>query len=133
MPGRGNGSEPERGEISPEDREALRRRAVEIGGRLDEVKARNAPAERPRFSPGAGYAIAFRFVADLIVGVAVGGFIGWALDRQFGSSPWLLALFLVLGFAAGLANVIRAARKMQAENAAAQRAGRSLADDDDEG
>jgi len=132
MPGAPNGSEPQRGEISPGDRDALRRRAAEIGGRLDEVRGRGAPVAPRHVSVGAGYALAFRFAADLIVGVAVGAFIGWVLDRQFGTSPWLLAVFVVFGFAAGLANVIRAARKLEAENAAAQRAAPSVQDDEDE-
>ncbi len=133
MPGTGNGSGPQRGEISPQDRAALRKRAAEIGDRVDKVKARTKPVERQQVSMGAGYTLAFRFAADLIVGVAVGGFIGWVLDRQFGTAPWLLALFVVLGFAAGLANIIRAARRLQAENEAAQRAAPSLDDDEDEG
>ncbi len=68
----------------------------------------------------------------MIVGVAVGGFIGWALDNQFGTAPWLMIVLVVFGFAAGLLNVIRAAKKAQAENEAAQRAAPSVAVDDDE-
>lgn len=131
MPGTGQGSDPRRGEMSPEDRAALRRRASEIGDRLDEVRSRDSPVERRQVSMGAGYTLAFRFAADLIIGVAAGGFIGWVLDRQFGTAPWLLALFVVLGFAAGLANIIRSARRLQAENEAAQRAAPSVKDDDE--
>lgn len=75
---------------------------------------------------------AFRFAADLIAGVGVGGLIGWALDRQFGTTPWLLALFVILGFAAGLSNVIRLAKQMQAEAEASQRAAPSVKDDDED-
>jgi ATP synthase protein I len=38
----------------------------------------------------------------------VGAGIGWALDRLLGISPWGLIVFLLLGFAAGVANVVRA-------------------------
>ena len=104
-----------------------------LGKRLDEVKARRAPAQtgdgRAR---GEAFARAFRFVAELIVGVGVGGFIGWALDRQFGTKPWLLVLFVTLGFAAGLLNVIRAAQKAQAEAVASQLATPSVSDDDED-
>lgn len=132
MPATGHGSDPRRGEISPEDRAALRKRAGEIGDRLDAVRSRDKPVERPRVSMGAGYALAFRFAADLIIGVAAGGFIGWLLDRQFGTGPFLLALFAVFGFAAGLANIVRSARRLQAENEAAQRAAPSVEDDDED-
>jgi ATP synthase protein I len=127
--GKGNG--PGRGEISPEQREAFRKRSDSIGKRLEVVKARRAPPEmgdgRAR---GEAFAKAFRFVAELIAGVGVGGFIGWALDRQFGTRPWLLVLFVTLGFAAGLTNVIRAAQKAQDEAAASQLATPAAADDD---
>jgi ATP synthase protein I len=39
----------------------------------------------------------------------VGAAIGWGLDKLFGISPWGLIVFLLLGFAAGVLNVMRAA------------------------
>ena len=62
----------------------------------------------------------------------MGGFIGWALDRLLGTAPWLLVLFVTLGFAAGLLNVIRAAQKAQAEATVAQLATPAVADDDED-
>jgi ATP synthase protein I len=50
---------------------------------------------------------------ELVVGTGIGGLIGWALDDVFGSKPWLLILFLILGFAAGIMNVVRDANKSQ--------------------
>ena len=129
--GKGNG--PGRGEISPEQREVFRKRSDSIGKRLEEVKARRAPPpsgdERAR---GEALAKAFRFVAELIAGVGVGGFIGWALDRLFGTAPWLMVLLVALGFAAGMLNVIRGAQKAQAEAAASQLAMPPVADDDED-
>lgn len=75
---------------------------------------------------------AFKIVAELVIGVGVGGFIGWALDRQLGTAPWLLIVFFLFGFAAGMLNVIRTARKMQAEAEPLQRAARPVKDDDDD-
>ena len=45
MSGEGNGQQPGRGEISPEDREAIRQRSQDIGKKLDAVKSRDKPAE----------------------------------------------------------------------------------------
>ena len=131
--GDGSGRGPDWGEISPADREALRQRSAEIGKRLDAVKSQRASsdpeADRARKS---AFGQAFRYAGELIVGVAVGGVLGWALDRQFGTAPWLMVVLVILGFAAGLLNVIRAAKKAQAENEAQQLAAPDAADDDDE-
>lgn len=48
---------------------------------------------------------------DLVVGVGVGAGIGWGLDYWLGTKPWLLALFIVFGFVAGLLNVVRTANQ----------------------
>jgi ATP synthase protein I len=39
----------------------------------------------------------------------VGAGIGWLLDRWLGISPWGMIVFLLLGFSAGVLNVMRAA------------------------
>lgn len=106
------------GEISPEEREAFRKRASELGRRLDEVQSRSAAksgkdAGRADLPPGAGLAQAFRFATELIVGLGVGWFIGNALDGVFGTAPWLMIAFLFIGFAAGMLNVVRAAQRTQ--------------------
>ena len=133
----GKGQDPkhaaEHGQISPEDREAIRQRSSEIGQKLDAVKAKRAEAEQAgNVARKEAYGQAARFAADLVVGVVLGGVLGWALDRQFGTAPWLMVLLVVLGFAAGLLNVIRAARIAQAENEALQRAAPPVADDEDD-
>jgi ATP synthase protein I len=83
--------------------------------RLKEGLARNQ-AGRPSDSPEAdraatasGYARGFRLSSELVAGVVVGAGIGWLLDRWLGISPWGLIVFLLLGFAAGVLNVMRSA------------------------
>ncbi|HEY7669723.1 MAG TPA: AtpZ/AtpI family protein [Hyphomicrobium sp.] len=133
MSAAGKGNSPGRGEISPEQRAAFHERSDALGKRLDEVKARrNPPQSGDARARGEAFAKAFRFVAELLVGVGVGGFIGWVLDRQLGTTPWLLVLFTALGFAGGLMNVIRAAQKAQAEMEQSQLAAPSVADDDED-
>lgn len=120
-----------RGEISREDREALKARAAGIGGRLEQVKARRAP-QLDSAARGSAMGQAFKIAIELVVGVLFGGLVGWALDRYFGSRPWLLVLFLVLGFAAGMMNVVRTARRMQAAAEPLQRAAPSVGPDDED-
>ena len=57
---------------------------------------------------GSGLARGLRLSTELVAGVLVGAGIGWALDRWLGISPWGLIVFLLLGFAAGVRNVVRA-------------------------
>jgi len=64
---------------------------------------------------------AFRMGIDLVVGAGVGLIIGINLDGWLETSPLFMILFLLLGFAAGIRNVIREALKMQAEAEGGQR------------
>ena len=72
-----------------------------------------------------------RLGVELVAGVAVGGFIGWALDRFLGTAPFLMVLFLGLGAAAGILNVVRTAKRMLAEAPPGKGLPRVLDDDDD--
>jgi ATP synthase protein I len=132
----GKGQRPEGGEISPEDREAFRKRSAELGQKLDALKSQKAQVERSAVGGGSpdqsAYGAAFKFAAELVVGVVVGGGLGWLLDRQFGTAPWLMIVLVILGFAAGLLNVVRAAQEAQAKNEPLQRAAPSVKDDDDD-
>jgi ATP synthase protein I len=44
-----------------------------------------------------------------VAGVLVGAVIGYMLDRWLGLSPWGFIVFVLLGFAAGILNLMRAA------------------------
>ena len=84
-------------------------------------RARHAPAPGPEpQGQGAALGQALRLGVELVAGVAVGGFIGWALDRFLGTAPLLMVVFLGLGAAAGIMNVVRTAKRMQADGAIGQ-------------
>lgn len=127
----GNNAGRGRGELSPEERKALQERASDIGRRLDEVKGRHAPVQDAAHR-GNALGQAFRIAVEFVVGVGVGGFIGWVLDGQLGTRPWLMLVFLILGFAAGMLNVIRMARRMQAASEPMQKSAPSVKDADDD-
>ncbi|HVZ06162.1 AtpZ/AtpI family protein [Hyphomicrobium sp.] len=128
----GKGQYPENGEMSPEDRDAIRKRSAALGQKLDALKAQRAKVERPAAQRSqSDFGPAFKFASELIVGVVVGGGLGWALDRQFGTAPWLMIVLVILGFAAGLLNVVRAAQEAQTKNEPLQKAAPSVKDDDE--
>lgn len=122
--------------MSDDERAAFEGRISELGARLDKVKAQRqaeAEAELDAEMRGRGMAYGLRMAAELVAAVIVGGAIGYGLDRWLGSTPWLFLLFFVLGFAAGVLNVVRAYEKMQKEIMARTggRIGNKVTDDED--
>ena len=96
----------------PNDEAALSARLQRLGKRLGEFKAgRQSDSEPARRSRADASAMArgFRLSTELVAGVAVGAAIGWLLDKWLGISPWGMIVFLLLGFAAGILNVMRSA------------------------
>ena len=57
--------------------------------------------------------IAWRMVTELVAGLGIGFGIGYGLDAVFGTRPWLMVLFIFLGFAAGIQTMLRTAREVQ--------------------
>ena len=54
-------------------------------------------------------ALGFRLSSELVAGVVVGAAIGWVFDRLLSTSPFGFIVFLLLGFVAGVVNVVRTA------------------------
>jgi ATP synthase protein I len=52
-------------------------------------------------------ATAMRLGTELMAGALVGCFIGYWIDKTSGASPIFLIIFTLLGFAAGVRNIIR--------------------------
>jgi ATP synthase protein I len=103
------GTEGERKE-PPDDEAARSARLQRLGDRLANANrpSENVTGPRQTADPSA-IARGFRLSTELVAGVLVGAMIGWLLDRWLGISPWGMIVFLLLGFAAGVLNVVRAA------------------------
>jgi ATP synthase protein I len=99
-------------EQPPADEAALSARFKRLGERLGHVHpdrpSESSPGQRPTADPSA-IARGFRLSTELVAGVLAGAGIGWVLDRWLGISPWGMIVFLLLGFAAGVLNVMRVA------------------------
>ncbi|MDB5655707.1 MAG: synthase assembly protein [Tardiphaga sp.] len=60
-------------------------------------------------SRASAMAVGLRLSSELVAGVVVGTILGWGLDRVLPTSPWGLIVFMLLGFVAGVINVMRSA------------------------
>lgn len=96
------------------DEAALSARLARLNHRLSEVR-NDRKNQTDQSGSGAASANAsamargFRLSSELIAGVLVGAVIGWGIDRLLSTSPWGLIVFFLLGFTAGVINVMRAA------------------------
>ncbi len=80
-----------------------------LGHARDAVRPASDGSGADRATTASGYARGFRLSSELVAGVVVGAGIGWLIDRWLGISPWGLVVFLLLGFVAGVLNVMRSA------------------------
>ena len=64
-------------------------------------------------NPSSNLGLAFKMSTELVSAVVVGTIIGFILDGWFGTKPWLILIFFLVGVIAGIMNVIKSAKKMQ--------------------
>jgi ATP synthase protein I len=92
---------------SPDD---LDHRLGALGDRLSGARAEIVQKEQgDKASLRSGIGQAMRLSSEFIAGVCVGAALGFGIDWLFGTSPWGMIVFLLLGFAAAVLNVMRAA------------------------
>ena len=88
----------------------LERRRRDLGASL---ASRSPDRQQGKSGSGTGgvtgYGQALKLSSEFIAGIAVGVGLGWIIDRMAGTSPWGLIIFLLLGFGAGVLNVLRSA------------------------
>jgi ATP synthase protein I len=104
----------------PDDLRALDRK-------LEEARRRGLP---PNAEAASGAGIAFRFATELGVALAVGAGLGWLLDHFLHTAPIFIVVMFLLGAAAGIRNVMRAAAELNAE--AAKYPAPAVKDEDEE-
>jgi ATP synthase protein I len=113
--GGGNGTRKQ----ASSDEAALSARLGSLNHRLSEIRdsrkigtdqsGNEQDAARAKAS---AMAVGLRLSSELVAGVVVGAGLGWGFDRLLSTSPWGLVVFLLLGFTAGVINVMRAAGVM---------------------
>ena len=95
--------------MSDSERHRGEDRLQDIDRRIERMRGERAERQAPeRHALPAGVgAILGRVATELVAGVMVGTFIGWALDRWLGTTPLFLVMLFFLGAAAGMLNVWR--------------------------
>jgi ATP synthase protein I len=86
----------------------LRDLGKQLGRHHSDGPSDSEPGQRPTTDASA-MARGFRLSTELVAGVLVGAGIGWLIDRWVGTRPLGMLVFLLLGFVAGVLNVMRAA------------------------
>lgn len=84
-----------------------------LGSRIDEARRKREPGKGKAADKYTAGSLAWRMVTELVVGVLVGGAIGWGLDSLFGTLPVLLILMGLLGFVAGVRTMMRSAEELR--------------------
>jgi ATP synthase protein I len=113
--GTGNGGNGN-GDKTSSTEAALSARLGSLDHRLSEIRdSRKIRTDQPGTESGdsaaraSAMAIGFRLSSELVAGVVVGAAIGWGFDRLLSTSPFGFIVFLLLGFVAGVVNVVRSA------------------------
>jgi ATP synthase protein I len=83
-------------------------RRASLEKRLAEHKVKaEVEAVKSNGNDKAGMAQAVKLSSEFIAGVVVGAGLGWGIDQVAGTSPFGMIVFLLLGFCAGVLNVLR--------------------------
>ncbi len=82
--------------------------------RAGQVEAEGRDGGRTLTGMGRAMRLGTEFIAAILVGTAIGYF----LDRWLATGPWLMLVMLLVGFAAGVLNVVRSAGDMNRANPA---------------
>lgn len=90
----------------------------DLAARIAQARAERddgAEAEPDHGRTAAGAGRGFRLASEFVAAIVVGALLGIGLDAVFGTSPWIAIVMVLLGFAAGVLNVVRAARDIGSE------------------
>ncbi len=93
------------------DKDNLENRLNDINKRLGREtisKASESSNEPQKANMGAAFQMSTEFIAAILVGAAI----GYGLDWLVGTKPWGLIGFVMLGFVAGVMNVLRASGEL---------------------
>lgn len=108
-----NGKRSETGSRTPEVTEDLGQRIARAQAKRPVSAAADQMRQREMSGMGRGFRLASEFVAAIIVGVGLGLLVDFFLPTR----PWGLIVLMLLGFGAGILNVVRATAEINSATA----------------
>jgi ATP synthase protein I len=120
------------GPVGPQGKDGGQSPTSDLAARIARAQGERPSADEPA-SVGAGVtgaSRAYRLVAEFVAAIIVGAGLGYGIDLVAGTKPWAMVVMLLIGFAAGVLNVVRSAAEMNA--AAAVPPGTPAVEDDDD-
>ena len=93
---------------------------ADLEARIARAQARSpaqAEVEQRRQSDMSGMSRGFRLASEFAAAISVGAGLGYLIDMVLPTRPWGMVVLLLLGFAAGVLNVVRTAKTMNAATA----------------
>ena len=94
------------------DRQDRRDRLAALESDISEIRKRRQPVQENRANASM-LGLAWRLTIEMLVGIGVGGYLGWWLDQAMGTKPIMMLVLLILGMAAGLLNSVRTVSEMR--------------------
>lgn len=100
---------PEKGNSDDKLRARLEKLSAALRKREDDRREDMAGKSAVEGSFGRAMSVGLTVFSEFVAAILVGAVIGWQSDVWFGTTPWLLIVFLMLGTAAGFWNLYRVA------------------------
>lgn len=98
--------------MTDRENQDLSDRRAKLDAALAQKKSKTEEKGKNSASSDTGWGAAVKISSEFIGGVLVGAGIGYLLDSFAGTAPWGMIVFLMLGFAAGILNILRATGKV---------------------
>jgi len=93
-------------------KDSLEERRDSLHERLERARPKDEGIEKSDDVSRKGYSQALKISSEFISAIVVGGIIGYLLDLLLPTKPWGMIVFILLGFCAGVLNVLRTTGKV---------------------
>lgn len=98
--------------MTDSENQDLSARRAKLDAALAQKSGKKEEEVKNSATSNTGWGAALKISSEFIGGVLVGAGIGYLLDSFAGTAPWGMIVFLMLGFAAGVLNILRATGKV---------------------